>query len=112
MVQGRTIGSITENWYKWEISVYDLETNIESTDRYFSIKHFNDIHKTNYTADHVQKLKKLRNKLGDYTMDDVRKASIKTPFSVLAKFGHLKFEKIREPVIYETIITRTRKRIN
>ena len=112
MVSGRTCGSITENWYKWKISVIDLETNIETTDRYFSIKHFNDIHDTKYTADHVQKLKKLRNKLGDYTMDDVRKAAIKTPFSILAKFGNLRFDKIREPVIYETIITRTRKRMN
>ena len=112
MKGGRIVGASTLNWYKWKISVYDLETDIETIGRYFSIKHFNDIHRTNYTANHVQKLKKIRNKLGDYTMDDVRKAAIKTPFSVLAKFGHIRFEKIREPVIYETIITRTRKRIN
>ena len=39
--------------------------------------------------------------MGAYTMDDVSKA---TKGSVLAKFGHLEFEKIREQVKYERVM--------
>ena len=91
------IGVPNESFYKWKISVYDLETDTETTDKYFSIKHFNDTHGTSYNADHIQKLKKLRAKLGDYTMDDVRNANTR---SVLRNFGHLRFEKIKEPLYY------------
>jgi len=99
---GRIINIPNDNWYKWRISVYDAKTNTTHTDRYFSIKHFNNVHGTNYNSDHVQKLRKLQEKIGDYTMENVSDAS---PHSVLGKFGHLKFEKIREPVQYE--ITKT-----
>jgi hypothetical protein len=101
--KGRLLGASTLNWYKWKISVYDLETDLETTGRYFSIKHFNDIHGENYTSDTVAKVNKLHIKFGDYSMNDVKKSRIKTPCSVLSNFGHLKFEKIREPVIYEII---------
>ena len=100
-MRGRVAGAVTENFYKWKISVYDLESDTIHTDKYFSIKHFNDTHGTKHNSDHVQKLKKLREKIGDYTMDDVKNARIKTPCSNLAKLGHIKFEKIREPVLYE-----------
>ena len=95
---GRITNGPNDNWYKWRISVYDVKTSNTHTDVYYSIKHFNDVNGTNYNADHVQKLRKLREKIGDYTMEDVIEAS---PYSVLGKFGHLKFEKIREPVKYE-----------
>tara|TARA_R110000787_G_scaffold283777_1_gene396871 strand:+ start:79 stop:405 length:327 start_codon:yes stop_codon:yes gene_type:complete len=100
-MRGRVVGAFTQNFYHWNISIYDLERDTIHTDKYFSIKHFNDIHGTNYNSDHIQKMKKLLEKIGNFTMDDVRDAKIKTPFSNLAKLGHLKFERIREPVIYE-----------
>lgn len=103
MKGGRIVGASTLNWYKWKISVYDLETDIETIGRYFSIKHFNDMHGTNYTSDTVQKINKLHIKFGDYSINDIKQAKIKTPCSVLANFGHLTFEKIREPVVYEII---------
>ena len=106
-MKGRTIGSITDNFYKWEISVHDLDNDSVHTDKYFSIKHFNDTHGTHFNSDHLQKLRKLRLKLGEYTMEDVKQARLKTPHSVLAKIGYMRFDKIREPVIYErTIIKR------
>lgn len=93
------MGTLNETSYKWKISVYDLKTDTEHVDKYFSINHFNTVQGTHYTPDSVQKLKKLRAKLGDYTMDDVRKAN---RGSVLAKYGHLKFEKINEPLYQVT----------
>jgi hypothetical protein len=98
MVQGRICGGRNDNYFKWKITVHDTETDSKQTAKYFSLRHFNDVHQTNHTPDTVQKLKKLKEKIGDYTMDDVRAA---TKGSVLAKFGHLHFEKIREPVKYE-----------
>ena len=107
MKGGRIVGTFNENWYKWEISVNDLENDSVNTDKYFSLKHFNDTHGTRFNSDHVQKLRKLRVKLGEYTMEDVKQARLKTPCSVLAKIGHMRFDNIREPVIYEmTIIKR------
>lgn len=100
-MKGRLTGGLNESFYKWQISVYDLETDTTQTSKYFSIRHFNDTHGTNYNSDHVQKLNKLRANIGDYTMDDVRNARLTTPSSVLAKYGNLRFCKIREPVIYE-----------
>jgi hypothetical protein len=100
-MRGRTVGGSNDSFYKWQISMYDFETDTTQTSKYFSIKHFNDTHGTNYNSDHVQKLTKLRSNIGDYTMDDVKKARLTTPGSVLAKIGNMKFCKIREPVIYE-----------
>jgi hypothetical protein len=103
-MRGRIVGSVNEHFYKWRISIYNLDNDTIHIDKYFSIKHFNDTHGTKHNSDHLQKLRKLREKLGDYTIDDVKNAKIKTPFSNLAKLGHLKFEKIREPVIYSRIV--------
>ena len=100
-MRGRIVGSVNEHFYKWRISIYNLDNDTIHIDKYFSIKHFNDTHGTNYNSDHVQKLTKLRSNIGDYTMDDVKKARLTTPGSVLAKIGNMKFCKIREPVIYE-----------
>mgnify|MGYP003645140598 FL=1 len=98
------LGVPNESFYKWKITIYDLETDTEKIDKYFSIKHFNEVHNTDFNADHVQKLKKLKEKYGgDYSMDDVRNA---TPKSVLRQIGHIKFEKIKEPLYrikYKTI---------
>ena len=101
MVQGRVSGGMNDGYFKWQITVHDIETDTKHTAKYFSLRHFNEIHQTHYTADHVQKLKKLKEKIGDFTMEDVRRA---TKGSVLAKFGHLNFEKIREQVKYERVM--------
>jgi hypothetical protein len=101
MVQGRVAGGKNDNYFKWQITVHDKETDNKHTGKYFSLRHFNEIHDTHYTTDTVQKLKKIKEKMGAYTMDDVSKA---TKGSVLAKFGHLEFEKIREPVKYERVM--------
>ena len=107
MKGGRQVGSVNDNWYKWEISVHDIENDSVNTDKYFSLKHFNDTHGTCFNSDHVQKLRKLRVKLGEYSMEEVKEARLKTPYSVLAKIGHMRFDNIREPVLYErTIIKR------
>ena len=106
-MRGRTVGSFTDNFYKWQISVHDLDNDSVHTAKYFSIKHFNDTHGTHFNSDHLQKLRKLRFKLGEYTMEDVKQARLKTPHSVLAKIGYMRFDKIREEVLYErTVIKR------
>ena len=96
MPRGKTVGAKTTSCYKWKISVIDLDTNIQTTDKYYTISHFNDIHKTNYSADTVQKLKKLHIKIGDYTIDDIKNAIKKKPCSVLAQYGHLNFVNIKD----------------
>ena len=90
-------GVLNENSYKWLITICDKETGEENVDKYFSLTHFNTVNGTKCTPDTVQKLKKLRAKLGDYTIDEVRNAN---RGSVLAKHGHLKFEKINEPLYH------------
>ena len=111
MKGGRVVGTVNDNWYKWEISVNDLENDTVNTSKYFSLKHFNDTNKTHFNSDHVQKLRKLRVKLGDYEMEEVKQARLKTPCSVLAKIGHMRFDNIREPVLYERTVIRTKKLI-
>lgn len=110
MGKGKTFGAFSENCYKWEISVIDLETNIETTDRYFSIKHFNDLHDTKYTSDTVQKMRKLREKMGSIIrIEDIKSAQKRIPCSVLAKYGHIKFLPINEPVIYELVSSKSHR---
>lgn len=111
MGKGKTFGAFSENCYKWEISVIDLETNIETTDRYFSIKHFNDLHNTKYTSDTVQKLRKLREKMGSIRIEDIKNAQKRIPCSVLAKYGHLHFISINKPIIYELVSSKTHRTI-
>ena len=111
MKSGRIVGTVNDNWYKWKISVHDLENDSVHIDKYFSLKHFNDTHGTQFNSDHVQKLRKLRVKLGDYEMEEVKEAKLKTPCSVLAKIGHMRFDNIREPVLYERTVIRSKKLI-
>ena len=99
-MRGKTFGAICENYYKWKITVYDVQNDTSFTDKYFSIKHFNEANGTNYNSDHLQKIKKL----GDYTLEDVKKAKAS---SCLGKYGHLNFEKIREKICYERRIVKT-----
>ena len=108
---GKTFGAFSESSYRWEISVIDIETNIETTDRYFSIKHFNDIHNTKYTSDTVQKLRKLREKMGNIRIDDIKSARKRIPCSVLANYGHIKFVPINEPIIYELVSAKSHRTV-
>jgi len=95
--KGRSVGSKCWRTYKWQITIHDLETGTSQVGKYITLEDFYNKQHIYLTTHTVKKLKNIREKLGDYSMDDVRNAN---PFSVLAKYGHLKIEKIHEPVNY------------
>ena len=96
-MKGRPLGKMNDMVYHWKVTTLDKETGEISVDKYCSINEFNKKTGYKFTADHIYKIKKL-------TQEDIQKAlENPKPRCFASMYGHLTFEKIKEPVIYERI---------
>ena len=96
-VKGRPRGIMNDKVYHWKVTTLDKETGETSVAKYCSINEFNLYTGYKFTADHIYKMRKL-------TEEDIAKARANPqPRSFACMYGHLTFEKIREPVLYERI---------
>ena len=96
-VKGRPVGVMNNQIYHWKVSTLDKGTGEVSVAKYCSIPELNLQTGYNFTADHIYKFRKLKK-------EDIAEA-LNHPKSrcFASMYGHLTFEKIREPVIYHRV---------
>ena len=96
-VKGRPLGVMNNQVYHWKVTTLDKETGDASVAKYCSINEFNKYTGYKFTADNIYKMRKL-------TKEDIDKAMANPkPRCFASMYGHLTFEKIKEPVIYQKI---------
>tara|TARA_R110001592_G_C13069027_1_gene741634 strand:+ start:750 stop:1124 length:375 start_codon:yes stop_codon:yes gene_type:complete len=89
--QGRPVGATnlkTYKTYKWDVTVFDKDTNTFKRDKCVSVSDINEKFGLNLNSDYV---KRIRTKYRA-DMDMKKKGS-----SFLARWGHVQIEKIYEP---------------
>jgi hypothetical protein len=88
--RGRQKGQTTYKTYKWKVTLFDKQTNQFKEGKYFSVNDINKKLGLELNSDYVRRI------MTHYRVDEnmKRKGS-----SFIARYGHLKIEKIDEPVI-------------
>ena len=87
--QGRPKGANNLKTYKWNVTVFDKDTNTFKRDKCVSVNDINEKFGLKLNSDYVMRIRtKYR-----ADMDMKKKAS-----SFLARYGHIQIEKIYEPV--------------
>lgn len=87
--KGRPKGSGNNKTYKWKVILFDNESKSFKEGKYFSVSHINKELNLNLNSDYVRRImthyradEKMRNKENSF----------------LARYGHIKIEKIIEPI--------------
>ena len=95
--EGRPCGGQNKHVYHWKVTTLDKATGEHNVAKYCTIKEFNEATGYHFTADHIYKMKK-------YTKEQLEEALAKPKCRHFpSMYGHLCFEKIREPVRYQKI---------
>jgi hypothetical protein len=89
--KGRTIGTTTYKKYKWSVVMYDKETEQLKSGKFSTVKELNEEWGLKLSGDHIWRL---------MTHSRVDENKRNGPNSFLARYGHIKIEKIDEPRNY------------
>ena len=93
--KGKPKGARDYKVYKWKVTLFDRETNQLKEGKFCSIPHLNEEWGLKLTSDIVHRIQ--TNYRADMTMRNGKN-------SFLYRWGHIKLEKIREPVeIYNNL---------
>ena len=87
--KGRAVGSRTYKVYKWEVTMFDKEINQFRHGKFCSLAHINREWDMKITCDIAHRLQT------NYRVDTTAKLGKN---SFLQKYGHIKLQKICEPV--------------
>lgn len=86
---GREVGRSTYKVYKWEVTMFDKETNQLKQGKFCSLAHINREWDLKLTCDLAHRL------TTNYRVDTSGKMG---KYSFVQKYGHIKLKKICEPV--------------
>jgi hypothetical protein len=86
---GRGFGNKTTKIYKWDITLFDKENNEFKSGKFCTIRDINEKMNLKLTTDIIWRLTTL-------SRVDTNKRNKENSF--LARFGHIKITKIREPI--------------
>lgn len=87
--QGRPVGSVTNGVLKWEVRIFDKETNTFREGKFCSVKDLNEKFNLNLTNDTVRRIR---------TKYRVEMTMRNKENSFLARYGHIQIYKINEKV--------------
>ena len=87
--KGRPTGTSNKNVYKWRVIIYNKETNQLSENKYCSIKELNNTLGLTLNSDYVRRI------ITGYRTDQSMRNGKN---SFLARYGHIKLEKINEMI--------------
>jgi len=88
-LKGRPKGSQNQKYLKWDITIFDKENKTFSGGKFISIKALNEELNMKLNADYVRRI--MTRYRADETMRNKEN-------SFLARYGHIKIEKIKEPI--------------
>ncbi len=86
--KGRPKGSGNNKTYKWKVLLFDNESKSFTEGKYFSVNHINKELNLNLNSDYVRRI------MTHYRADENMRNKNN---SFLARYGHIKIEKINEP---------------
>ena len=84
---GRKKGSSNTTFYKWDITMFDKETNRMKEGKFCSIKEINEEWNLSLNSDYVRRI------ITRYRVDEDAK---RKDSSFVAKWGHINIKKIHE----------------
>lgn len=87
--RGRPHGAVTNNVYKWEVTIFDKNKNRFITDKCKSVRDINEKFNLNYSNDLIKRIA---------THERVDPDMKKKTNSFLARYGHIKITKIDEKI--------------
>ncbi len=87
--RGRPTGSITSKIYRWEVRIFDKETNTFKEGKCCSVKDINEKFSLNLNNDYVKRI--MTKYRADMNMRNKEN-------SFLARYGHIQIKKINEKV--------------
>lgn len=87
--KGRPKGSGNKSSYKWKIVIFDNDTKTFKEGKFYSVNHINKELNLKLNSDYVRRI--MTHYRADKTMRNKDN-------SFLARYGHIKIEKINEPI--------------
>ena len=87
--RGRPKGVGNQSYLKWEVCIFDKDTNTFKEGKYISVKDINEDLGLKINSDYVKRI--MTHYRADTTMRNKDN-------SFLARYGHIKIKKIYEPV--------------
>ena len=91
---GRPSGSVNHTIYRWKVTIFNTETKTFQEGKYFSIPDINKKLNLNLNSDYVRRI------MTHYRADPNMRYGKN---SFLARYGHIKIEKIKECVQKECV---------
>ena len=88
--KGRAVGRATYKVYKWDVTLFDKETNQFKYGKFCSLAHINREWDLKLTCD-------LAHRIQTHYRADMTAKRGKNSF--LQKYGHIKLQKISEPIL-------------
>jgi hypothetical protein len=88
--KGRKAGGSNTTYYKWDITMFDKETNRQKQGKFCSIKDINKAWDLSLNSDYVRKI------VTGYRVDENQRQKKN---SFIARWGHIQITKIRERVV-------------